>query len=146
MTHGIRNLPPINRDARELERKVRLAVMRMARAHKYDVGAELASDARAVRRAAMRAWMAKGPREALVQVLSDAVDEFKLTMQLAQDVRAFGSFGQFEEIARTASSLGRQVGGWLKQLHLKGQNPSAGEPAGRAPILSSRTASCEAHP
>jgi hypothetical protein len=147
MTHGDRNAPPILKQARELQRKVHLAVMRMPRAHKYDVGIELRHDARAVNRAAVAAWRDRARQLDRVLALSTAVDDFKLTMQLAQDVPAFGSFGEFEDIARNASSLGRQVGGWLKKLHPSGQNQAADRPAGRAQILSSRAASCaEAHP
>lgn len=116
MTYGIRNAPPILKEARELQRKVQLAVMRMPRAHKYDVGAELRHDARAVIRSALLAWRDRAHQLDRVRAVSIAMDDFKVTMQLAQDVRAFASFRQFEDLARTASSLGRQVGGWLKQL------------------------------
>jgi hypothetical protein len=147
MTYGIRNAPPILKEARELQRKVQLAVMRMPRAHKYDVGAELRHDARAVIRSALLAWRDREHQLERVRAVSIAMDDFKVTMQLAQDVRAFASFGQFEDLARTASSLGRQVGGWLKQLHQKGQNQPADALAGRAEALSSRAASFqEAHP
>jgi hypothetical protein len=141
MSNSPRQLPPIVKDARELRRLVELAVGKFSRAHKYDLGADLRRDARAVMRAAIDAWRDRDGRLARVEDLSRAADDFKLTLQLAHDVRAFCSFGNFEEVASKARSLGRQVGGWLKQLHQKDQNQPADAQAGRVQILSSRTAS-----
>jgi hypothetical protein len=77
--------------------------------------------------------------------LALGVDDLKLTLQLAQQVKAFVSFEQFELLARTAAELGRQCGGWLKRQRENGQNDSTSKASGqRAEKLSSRDASPEA--
>jgi hypothetical protein len=58
-----------------------------------------------------------------------AVDEFKLTQQLAKTIKAFASFAQFEQCAELAAPLGRQSGG---------QQGRAGRPALCPDSLSAR--------
>ena len=67
--------------------------------------------------------------------LAEAIDDLKLRMQLAQQVKAFTSFAQFEMLARLAGDLGRQCGGWQKRRKDKGQNASASVPGQRPSIL-----------
>jgi hypothetical protein len=59
-------------------------------------------------------------------------------------IKAFASFAQFESLARTVAELGKQVGGWHRQQHPKGQNPAQRLAPERAQILSTRNASAEA--
>jgi hypothetical protein len=74
-----------------------------------------------------------------VRELVVAVDELKYSMQMGKDVNAFGSFREFEAIARLVNELGARCGGWLNAV-AKGQNEKALAPAQRAQILSSRVA------
>lgn len=138
-------LPPIAKAARQLAVLIERAVAGFPRSHKYAVGADLRADARTVNRAAHRAW--REPWNQLVRVgeLSEAMDEIKLTLQLAKELQAFRSFRAFEEIARCASDLGRQCGGWLKALRQRSQNDRTQLSGQRAQILSSRVASAEAN-
>jgi len=65
----------------------------------------------------------------------------KLSMQLAKELHAFASFSQFEDLARKASELGREVGGWNKHLHPQGRNASPRAAVQRARTLSTHDAS-----
>ena len=134
-----RELPAIAKAAMRVLACVEEAVTRFPRRHRYGIGADLRSQAMAVARCVHRAWRERSRQLQRVHELSAAVDDLKLTLQLCDAVKAFRSLGEFEVVARLVSDLGRQCGGWLKQLHAKGQNAGAGHPPGqRAPILSSR--------
>jgi hypothetical protein len=77
-----------------------------------------------------------------IRQLVRAVDGLKIRLQLGSRVRAFGSFAQFEMLARLAADLGKQTGGWHRQQHPKVQNAGAiSAPSQRDQILSTRTAS-----
>jgi hypothetical protein len=137
-------LPPIVRLASGLTRDIEKAVQRFPQAHKYVLGAELRRRAMKVWETAQQAWLERDRQAALVRKLVKRVDRLRLTLQLGKELHAFGSFGEFEALARSLADLGRQVGGWNKQLNPKGQNPSASAPAERAKTLSTRAASkCE---
>ena len=116
------------------------AVKTFPRYHKYAVGAELRARARAVARAACRAWRDVNERTERLRDLEVSIDDLKLELQTAQRLKAFKSFAQFEVIARNVSSLGRQFGAWQRQ-HLKGQSQQPQRLDGRAQILSTRAAS-----
>ena len=133
--------PPIVKLAERLLLDVERVVRSFPRYHKYAVGAELRADARKVAQLAHRAWRQRARQAELVTRLVWAVDDMKITMQLASQLRAFESPGQFEALARIARDLGKQVGGWHRQQHPKGQNAQAGEPSQRPQILSTRAAS-----
>ncbi|MDE2103243.1 MAG: four helix bundle protein [Patescibacteria group bacterium] len=131
-----RRLPPIAKAARRVLMAIEEAVTRFPRRHKYTIGADLRRDAMKVARAIHRAWRDRAQQLERVGELATAMDELKLSMQLGKDVNAFGSFGEFEALVRLIVDLGKQVGGWLKALHSKGQNDEARAPRQRAQILS----------
>jgi hypothetical protein len=137
--------PPIVQLAARVLLELEEIVRGFPRYHKYAVGAELRLHARTVSRCAHRAWRDQGYRAQWVRRLVFAVDDLKFTIQLAKDVRAFKSFAQFESLVRIVSDLGRQCGGWQKQLRRSyGQNRAGSAQPGRAEILSARSASPEA--
>lgn len=117
------------------------AVTRFARAHRYGSGADLRAAAKAVVQSVRSAWRNPELRLERVRSVSEAIDTLKEELQLAQGVRAFGSFREFDAIAKEVDTLGRQCGGWLRDLQSSGQNPRAYGPAERAQTLSARTAS-----
>ena len=135
--------PPIVKLAERLMLEIEQAVRKFPRYHKYAVGADLRADSRKVAQLAHRAWRQRARQSELVTRLVWAVDDLKITMQLASQLRAFGSFGQFEALARIARDLGKQVGGWHRQQHPKEQSASAGEPSQRLQILSTHAASSQ---
>src|SRR5689334_7292764 len=123
--------------------EVEQAVHGFARFHKYQVGAKLRDQAMSLATLANRAWRDRPRQLEWTEQLVWAVDDFKLTLQLASEVRAFVSFRQFDALARTVRELGKQVGGWHRQQRqAKGQHADPAQPAPqRALILSTGTAS-----
>jgi hypothetical protein len=131
-------IPQVVKDAQRLRAGVEEAFVRMKRRHKYLSGADVRAAAKRVVVLALRAWRDRENRLALARELGHAVDELKLELQLAKDINAFGSFREFEAIARLAHEVGKQSGGWLRSLQPKGQNAEADQPpAQRAQTLSS---------
>jgi hypothetical protein len=128
--------PPVIRHASSLLRDIELAVLRFPKRHQHVVGKELRQQIMQVAQLANRAWRRPTKRAAFVDSLVEAVDDLKLSMQLAKELHAFASFNQFEDLARKLNELGREVGGWYKQLHPQGQNV-----ASRATPQSARTLS-----
>jgi hypothetical protein len=139
-------IPNIVKAAERLMADLEIAVTRFPRAHRYTLGSDLRRQAMEVTRLAHRGWRDRTGGVARLTALSDAIDDLKLRVQLASQVRAFVSFAQFEALARSLSDLGRQCGGWLKQRSAKGQNGRPSAAAQRPLILSSRAASPEANP
>jgi hypothetical protein len=134
-----KNLPQIVRLAQRVGAAVENAVMRFPRYHKYSIGADLRTDGRLVIRSAVRAWRESQQRLERVREFAAAIDQLKDSMQLGKDVNAFGSFKEFEAVARLVNELGARCGGWLNSV-ARGQNGKASAPAQRAQILSSRVA------
>jgi hypothetical protein len=120
------------------------AVRGFSRYHKYAVGAELRSEARRVARLANRAWRDHHRRAEWLSRLSFAIDDLKLSLQIAKRVEAFTGFKQFQALARIVYNLGQQCGGWQRRHSCKGQNSQTNTSAGRAQTLSARDASQEA--
>lgn len=121
-------LPTICRDANRLLLAVEQCVRNFPRYHKYQVGADLRHQAMQVARLAQRAWRDRAQQAEHVGRLVWAVDEVKLTLQLAKTVQAFASFAQFEACATLAVQLGKQSGGWHRQL-VTSQRASTGTPS-----------------
>jgi len=137
-------LPPIVRTASGLTRDIEKAVTRFAHSQKYVIGAQLRRRAMKVWETAQQAWIERDRQAHLVRKLVKRVDKLRLTMQLAKELHAFGSFAEFESLSRDLSNLGRQVGGWNKQLNPKGQNLPPLAVGERAMTLSTHAASmCE---
>jgi hypothetical protein len=140
-------VPELVKTAERLLVEIEQDVSRFPRAHRYASGAELRAQGMRVARLAHRAWRDRANAADWSRRLVWAVDDLKLTMQLASRIKAFASFGQFESLARIATELGRQVGGLYKHHHPKSQNAAArsADPQ-RAKTLSTRAASQrEAH-
>lgn len=113
---------------------------RFARFHKYNVGTDLRTGAMQVARCIHKAWRDPDQRLARVGELCSVVDDLKISLQLGKEVKAFGSFAEFEAIAKLVNELGQQSGGWLKSLQSTGQNAAVRGPSQRAQILSTQGA------
>lgn len=137
------NLPQIGQLAQRVRVALYQAVKAFPRSDKYGIGADLNRDARDVVRKIRKAWLQSDPRRrrALIQQVSDAIDELKDSMQLAGDLPVFRSSEEFAAIARLVEELGNQCGGWLKDRTDTGQNGRAASPVQRAQTLSSPAAS-----
>ena len=121
------NNSPLWRDAQRLMVLVEEAVHRFPRYHKYTVGSDLRRQAMWVCRLVNRAWRDQRGRQRHVEHLVMAVDEFKLLLQLAKEIRAFAGFGQFQQLAELAVALGKQSGGWRRRLEARSEaSPGSG--------------------
>jgi hypothetical protein len=141
------DLPPIQKLAMQLSAAIEEAAVAFPRRHRYGLGEELRGNLRQVLRLCNRAWRDRKRQMHWTEQLVWAIDEAKLSLQLAQQVKAFRSFREFEKLIRMAEDLGRQAGAWKRaqQQHPKGQNPQAAQPpAERAQTLSTRAASATA--
>jgi len=139
--------PTIVKAAEQLLFEIERAVAAFPRKHRYQLGADLRSgavDAVLLSQQAYRA-MRDRPRQAgLVDALALVVDKLKLQLQVAQRLQCC-SFARFELLARMAIDVGRQCGGWKRQISslVNGQNPQAAQTrshAERAETLSTRAA------
>ena len=135
-------LPLLANLCRRLRADLELAVASFDRYHRYASGQDLRTQAKRLAVLVDRAWHRPQERLAWVEQLVDAVDDFKLDMQLAADVKAFASIKQFEALQLQVEQLGMQCGGWHRDLknHPKGQNPAPRAAPERAKILSTRDA------
>ena len=134
-------LPTICRDAERLLLAVEQCVRNFPRYHKYQMGSQLRAQALDVARLAQRAWRDKRNQAAHVGQLVWAVDEVKLSLQLAKTIQAFVSFSQFETCATLAVQIGKQSGGWHRQL-VTSQSASAA----RAEVNRQKSQSAEVTP
>jgi hypothetical protein len=92
---------PIWRDANNLLVAIEIAVRRFPRYHKYALGSDLLRQAMEVCRVIVRAARPEG-REQVLEHLVLAVEDLKISVQLAKELEAFASFGEFARIAEMA--------------------------------------------
>ena len=141
------SLPPIYRECRRMLLETEQAVLHFSRYHKYSVGADLRKQAMNIMRRVHRACFDKARQGEHLQALVWQVDDFKISLQLAMEVGAFATsakgqprFDAFERLARLASAVGKQCGGW----HQASQSQAA---RGRAAAPGSKSAARPpAHP
>ncbi|HJS35399.1 MAG TPA: four helix bundle protein [Pseudoxanthomonas sp.] len=140
-------LPPIAKLAERLHLNIEQAVRNFPRYHKYAIGKDMRKQARKIVRLCHRAWRDRGQQLKWVDALVWAIDELKLSLQMGSQIKAFKSFAQFEGLIRLGEEIGKQAGGWKRQLiqHPKGQNSTRNAAAERAQILSTCAASTGAN-
>jgi len=139
------NAPPLLQSAERLLLAIEKAVRSFPRYHKYTLGTELRTAALKLAQLAQRAWRDVKGRAQWLDALVWAVDDLRQALRLGSQLKAFASFGQYEDLARAMAEVGQQVGGWKKQMHPEGQNPAASPAKARGPeraqTLSHRAAS-----
>jgi hypothetical protein len=84
--------------------------------HRYTMGAELRDRARAVLFGIQKANMSRDRSQELID-LRDKCEEFKMTVAVAQEIRAFKSFKQFEQSSRLSYTVCRQAQAWLNSYN-----------------------------
>ncbi len=120
-------LPPIAKAAERLLLDIEQAVSRFPRTHRYPAGESLRQIAMTVAETTHRAWRERRRQAEWAYRLVWAIDALKIRLQLCSQLRAFVSFAQFEMLARQAKALGKQAGGWYRQL--SGQQHPTGQSA-----------------
>jgi len=107
---------PIYRDANTLLIQIEQAVRGFPRYHKYTIGTELRTQAMLVVRLLSRAIKQSDGRHTWVKRAHDAVDDLKIQIQLAKELKAFHSFRQYQQIAELSFGVSRQAMGWQNKL------------------------------
>lgn len=112
---------PIWRDATRLAVEIEQAVRKFPRYHKYALGSDLRRQAMTVCRGVTRAFHADtvAGRARMLDGLVLAVEDLKLSIQLAKELQAFAGFAEFARIAELAVAVGKQSGGWRKSARAK---------------------------
>ena len=107
-------LPPLYHLAKRLLILVEQKVRHFERYHKYTIGSDLRRQAMQIMRKIHRATYNRNLEN--VSKLLYEIEEFKITLQLAKDIKAFKSLLQFNEIADLAVEMGKQCGGWHRAI------------------------------
>lgn len=88
-------------------------VAKFSRYHKYTLGSELRMMSKRVVIKIIKANNAIDKKSFLVDLL-ELLEEIKVTIHIAKEVKAFHSFNSFEVCVRDLDSVTRQCSGWLK--------------------------------
>lgn len=126
-----KQLPPILRLAERLALACELAVKGFERYHKYTLGTEIRQQAMQIWQLANKAWLYKQEQHKHLVSLAYVIDDIKLSLLLAKRLRVFASAAQFEAISLLIVDMGRQCGGWLRNIsktHKTRQNRASDAP------------------
>jgi hypothetical protein len=107
--------PAIWADAMHLATEIEVAVRGFPRYHKYTLRTDLRHQAALVCRRVAQAARFPDQRLESLHALVLAVEDLKISIQLAKEVQAFASFAQFQRVVELAVLVGKQSGGWWKQ-------------------------------
>jgi len=103
---------PIFKKALDLNVYIEEAVRNFSHYHKYAIGSELRQKAREVLYGIYRVYFSTDKREAIV-TLRNGIEELKITIYLAKELKSLRDFKQFEILSRLAVELAKQAQGWL---------------------------------
>jgi len=103
---------PIFKKALDLNVYIEEAVRNFAQYHKYAIGSELRQKAREVLYAIYRVYFSTEKKETIL-TLRNSIEELKITIYLAKELKALRDFKQFEILSRLAVELAKQAQGWL---------------------------------
>ena len=110
-------------------------VHNFARYHKYTLGSDLRDGARRALKLVVRANSRRDKVPVLLE-LREELEELKVLLRLAQDVKAFANFNSFEHAISQVVEIAKQNEGWLKsQRQGHGQNPRAMPPGLATPSV-----------
>ncbi len=102
---------PIYKKALDVNVYIEDAVRHFSQYHKYAIGSELRQKAREVLYGVYRIYFANNKKEMIV-ALRNAIEELKITIVLAKELKALRDFKQFEILSRLAVELAKQAQGW----------------------------------
>jgi len=133
--------PPIIKAIETLLADTERVAARFVRTYRYDVGKEIRLQTMQVFHLANRACRDHEHVAYWVGELVWAIDDLRMQWQTAKRINATGSLAQFEHIIVQVDKVGRQAGGWKRELHPKAQNARGDARAQRVQKLSTRAAS-----
>ena len=103
---------PIFKSAMDLVAYTESIVKNFEKYHKYTMGEELRNRSRDILFGIQKANMSKDKSQELI-ALRDKCEAFKMTVVIAQEIKAFNSFKQFENSSRLSYTVCRQAQAWL---------------------------------
>ena len=109
---------PIFKKALEINLYIENAVRGFSRYNKYSIGSELREKAREVIYSIYKIYFAKDKR-VKIENLRDRVEELKIVIYLAKELKALRDFKQFEILSNMAFNIARQAQSWLKSESFK---------------------------
>ena len=104
---------PVYKAALDMAVYVEKIVANFSRYHKFTLGSELRVLSHRVVLLVIKANNATDKKVRLSELL-DALEEMKLLVHIAKEVKAFHSFNSFEVCVRHLDGVTRQSVGWLK--------------------------------
>ncbi|MDO8947225.1 MAG: four helix bundle protein [Desulfocapsaceae bacterium] len=108
---------PIWRDCNRLLLEIEQSVRGFPRYHKYTVGADMRRQAMVICRLLVRALDAERDKKLYqVRQMRLAIDDLKVMIQLAKEIKAFMNFQQFQVVSELVVTIGKQGGAWCRQL------------------------------
>ena len=103
---------PIFKSAMDLVVYTESIVKNFEKYHKYTMGEELRNRSRDILFGIQKANMSKDKSQELI-ALRDKCEAFKMTVAIAQEIKAFNSFKQFENSSKLSYAVCRQAQAWL---------------------------------
>jgi len=103
---------PIFKKALELNVYVEEVVRNFAQYNKYAIGSELRQKAREVLYGIYRVYFSENKKEDIM-ALRNSIEELKITIYLAKELKALRGFKQFEILSHLAVELAKQAQSWL---------------------------------
>lgn len=89
-----------------------------SRYHKYTLGTDLRNLSREIVSLIIRA-NSESDRLKTLYELRDKIEEFKVTLRICKEAKAFKNFNSFKHAIEEAISLSRQNEGWIKNMRGK---------------------------
>ena len=99
----------------ELNVYIETIVRGFSRYNKYSIGEELREKSRMILYQIYKIYFSKGKKNS-VEKLRNLIEELKITIFLAKELKSLKSFKQFEVSSALCFELTRQAQGWLKSL------------------------------
>jgi hypothetical protein len=103
---------PIFKQALDLNVYIEEAVRNFSRFHKYGIGSELREKAREILYSIYRVYFSTNKIETILK-LRDIIEELKITIYLAKELKSLRDFKQFQILSKMARELAKQAQGWL---------------------------------
>ena len=109
---------PIYKKAFDMIVYIENSVRGFSRYHKYTLGTDLRNISRAIVRLIVKA-NSETNKILTLQQLRDTIEEMKVTVRVAKEVKAYRNFNTFKFLIEEVISLSRQSEGWLKSMRGK---------------------------
>jgi hypothetical protein len=107
---------PIYKATQDMAIYFEKVVRHFDRYNKYNLGAEIRTLSHRILVLIAKANTKQTRKESLVEAL-DKLEELKITLRLAKEVKAFNSFKSFEFATKSVIEVSKQCEGWFKSLN-----------------------------